>query len=121
LARHFPTGIRGSSNWPSLETFRSVASIVETSIQRGGLDTEDVAALIATGREQLCREEIRAGAKEVRRHVGGREIEFIIPVYLTSFCQNAVNSCRYLENERDPRMEQDLLAEYSGARPVGVP
>jgi 2-iminoacetate synthase len=74
---------------------RSVASIVETSIQRGGLDTEDVAALIATGREQPCREEIRAGAEEVRRRVGGREIEFIIPVYLTSFCQNDCLYCGY--------------------------
>jgi len=74
---------------------RSIASVVETSAQLGGLDAEDVAALIAGGRDPQRREEIRAGAEAVRQATAGCEIEFIIPVYLTSFCQNDCLYCGY--------------------------
>jgi 2-iminoacetate synthase len=73
---------------------RSIRSIVEASAQRG-LDTGDVATLIAWGSDPHCREEIRAGAVKVRERAASREIEFIIPIYLTSFCQNDCLYCGY--------------------------
>jgi|SRR5271157_215829 len=74
---------------------RSIASIAETSASGAGLSTEDAAALIAWGRRPEGREEILAAASEVRERVAGREVEFVIPVYLTSFCQNDCLYCGY--------------------------
>jgi 2-iminoacetate synthase len=63
--------------------------------ERGGLSTEDAASLLAWGRDPARRAEIEAAAREVRRRVAGTTVEFIIPVYLTSFCQNDCLYCGY--------------------------
>jgi hypothetical protein len=69
------------------EPRRSIASIAEVSASHAGLRTEDAAALIAWGRDPERRTEIQLAERHVRGRVAGGEIEFIIPVYLTSFCQ----------------------------------
>jgi len=74
---------------------RSIRSLAETSASGAGLGVEDAADLIAWGRDPQGREEIHAAARAVRERVAGRHVEFIIPVYLTSFCQNDCLYCGY--------------------------
>jgi len=63
--------------------------------ERGGLGTEDAASLLAWGRDPARRVEIEAAARKVRANVSGTTVEFIIPVYVTSFCQNDCLYCGY--------------------------
>jgi 2-iminoacetate synthase len=90
----------------SLETIRDLA-------ERGqGLGTEEAASLIAWGREPAWRPAIHAAAQAVREKTGGRTIEFIIPEYVTSFCQNDCLYCGYRKS--NPLAERLRLsgAEY---------
>ncbi len=92
----FPAALDRLEQLAELQTpSRSITSIIEASAEHGFLDTNDVAALIAWGRDPRRRQEIWAGADEVRQRTAGREIEFIIPLYLTSFCQNDCLYCGY--------------------------
>ena len=74
---------------------RPLAAILEAAQQGQGLATDDVAALMAWGREAGHQAEIHAAARSVRRQSASRTIEFIIPEYLTSFCQNDCLYCGY--------------------------
>jgi 2-iminoacetate synthase len=73
----------------------SVEAIARRAESEGGLNAEDAAALLAWGREAPAREEIHAAAKELRERLAGKTVEFIIPEYLTSFCQNDCLYCGY--------------------------
>jgi 2-iminoacetate synthase len=77
------------------EPGRSVEEICRTAEGRGGLELEDVASLLAWGRDPARGEEIHAAARHLRDKLGPRAVEFIIPEYLTSFCQNDCLYCGY--------------------------
>jgi 2-iminoacetate synthase len=74
---------------------RRLATILEAARWGQSLSTDDVAALIAWGREPEPRTEIHAAARALRRQSASRTIEFVIPEYLTSFCQNDCLYCGY--------------------------
>ena len=77
------------------EPRRSLEAIVAAAEQGGGLSTDDAASLLVWGRDPARRAEIETAARAVRGRVGGTTVEFIIPVYLTSFCQNDCLYCGY--------------------------
>lgn len=62
------------------------------------LETEDAASLLAWGRDPERRAEIHAAANRVRDRWAPKTVEFIIPVYLTSFCQNECLYCGYRQS-----------------------
>ncbi|MGD1155648.1 MAG: hemerythrin domain-containing protein [Terriglobia bacterium] len=77
------------------EPARSLQSILEAAEKNPGLDVEDAASLIAWARGPERREEIHAAAQRVRECLAPHTVEFVIPVYLTSFCQNECLYCGY--------------------------
>jgi 2-iminoacetate synthase len=96
FSQHFAT-VRDRIAAVAEETLsgRPLATILETAQRGQGLATDDVAALMAWGREPEPRTEIHAVARALRRQSASRTIEFIIPEYLTSFCQNDCLYCGY--------------------------
>ncbi len=74
---------------------RSLDSIFQTAESDSRLETQDAAALLAWGRDPDRRSEIHATAKRLRDQTTPRTVEFIIPEYLTSFCQNDCLYCGY--------------------------
>jgi 2-iminoacetate synthase ThiH len=91
---------------------RPLEAILETAGAGRGLTPEDVASLIAWGREAERRAEIHAAARALREAVGGRTIEFIIPEYLTSFCQNDCLYCGYRKSNMLAERVRLSLEEY---------
>jgi 2-iminoacetate synthase len=77
---------------------RQPEEIFRTADMGKGLETEDAASLFAAARDQNCRIQIEAAANRVRAHWAAKTIEFIIPVYLTSFCQNECLYCGYRQS-----------------------
>ena len=63
--------------------------------QKPGLNPEQAASLIAWAREPSQRAEIHRMAHVVRERVAPPTVEFVIPVYLTSFCENECLYCGY--------------------------
>ncbi len=80
------------------EPLRSVEDIGGAAEARGGLEPEDAASLLAWGRDPARREEIHAAARQLRDGIGPRAVEFIIPEYLTSFCENDCLYCGYRQS-----------------------
>lgn len=74
---------------------RSTEEIAQTAEINGGLRTEDVASLLARGRDPARHAEIHEAARRLRDSLAERTVEFIIPEYLTSFCQNDCLYCGY--------------------------
>jgi len=73
----------------------SVDAIARRAESQGGLTAEDAASLLAWGRQPSAHDEIHAAAKRLRERLAGKTVEFIIPEYLTSFCQNDCLYCGY--------------------------
>jgi 2-iminoacetate synthase len=74
---------------------RQPGEIFRTAERGKGLDAESAACLFAAARDQNRREQIREAANRVRACFTQKTVEFIIPVYLTSFCQNECLYCGY--------------------------
>lgn len=74
---------------------RPLQAIFEAAEKNPGLDIEDAASLMAWAREPDHRAEIHAAAQRIRSRVAPPNIEFVIPVYLTSFCENECLYCGY--------------------------
>ena len=95
------------------EPARSLQSIFEAAEKNPGLDVEDAASLIAWAREPERREEIHAAAQRVRERLAPRTVEFVIPVYLTSFCQNECLYCGYRHSNALAERVRLSLDEFS--------
>jgi 2-iminoacetate synthase len=80
------------------QPIRQPDEIFRTAETGKGLDAEEAASLFAAGRDQNCRTEIQAAANRVRARWATKTVEFIIPVYLTSFCQNECLYCGYRQS-----------------------
>ncbi|MBZ5546155.1 MAG: hemerythrin domain-containing protein, partial [Acidobacteriia bacterium] len=91
------------------EPARSVEEICRSAEARGGLELEDVALLLAWGRDPVRREYIHAASRHLRDTIGPRTVDIIIPEYLTSFCQNDCLYCGYRQS--------NALAERVRLRP----
>jgi 2-iminoacetate synthase len=82
--------------WTAIsEPLRQPEEIFRTADRGKGLDAEDAACLFAAARDQSRRDGIRDAASRVRDAFAPSAVEFIIPVYLTSFCQNECLYCGY--------------------------
>ncbi|MGD0222656.1 MAG: hemerythrin domain-containing protein [Terriglobia bacterium] len=77
---------------------RSMESILTAAERNPGLDADDAASLIAWAREPKRRAKIHTAAQGVRERVAPHTVEFVIPVYLTSYCQNECLYCGYRES-----------------------
>lgn len=80
------------------EPTRSLEAILEVAEKNPGLDVEDAASLIAWGRKPARGAEIHKGAQRIRQQVAPHTVEFVIPVYLTSFCANECLYCGYRQS-----------------------
>jgi 2-iminoacetate synthase len=80
------------------EPLRQPEEIFQTAARGKGLDAEDAASLFAAARDQNFRNEIQAEANRVRARWATQTVEFIVPVYLTSFCQNECLYCGYRQS-----------------------
>ena len=92
------TGARIESLAALPEPVRPLEAIIESAGRNPGLDAEDAASLIAWAREPKWRAEIHTAAQRVRKQVAPHTVEFIIPVYLTSFCENECLYCGYRQS-----------------------
>jgi 2-iminoacetate synthase len=82
--------------WAAIpEPIRQPEEIFRIADKGKGLDAEAAASLFAAARDQNRRNEIRDAANRVRAHFAQKTVESIIPVYLTSFCQNECLYCGY--------------------------
>jgi 2-iminoacetate synthase len=92
---------------------RSMEEIFAAARQNPGLGIDDVASLIAWAREPERRAEIHAAAQRVRRLVAPPTVEYVIPVYLTSYCQNECLYCGYRHSNSVAERVRLSLDEFS--------
>lgn len=92
------SGARVESLVEMREPARPLADILDAAAINRRLDVEDVASLIAWARDPGRRAEIHAAAQHVRKEVAPPTVEFVIPVYLTSFCANECLYCGYRQS-----------------------
>ncbi|MGO8788532.1 MAG: radical SAM protein [Terriglobia bacterium] len=95
------------------EPIRSHEAILEAAERKPGLDLDDAASLIAWAREPGRRAEIHTAAQRVREKVAPHTVEFVIPVYLTSYCQNECLYCGYRESNALAERVRLSLDEFS--------
>jgi 2-iminoacetate synthase len=95
------------------EPARSYEAIIEWAERNPGLDVEDAASLIAWAREPERRAEIQRAAQRVRQQVAPHTVEFVIPVYLTSYCQNECLYCGYRQSNALTERVRLSLDEFS--------
>ena len=92
---------------------RSPEAILEAAARNPGLDVEDAASLIAWARAAERRAQIHAAATRVREQVAPHTVEFVIPVYLTSFCENECLYCGYRQSNALAERVRMSLDEFS--------
>jgi 2-iminoacetate synthase len=95
------------------EPVRLLEDIFAAAERNRGLDVEDAASLIAGAREPGRRAEIRTAAQRVRENVAPHTVEFVIPVYLTSFCENECLYCGYRQSNPLAERVRLSLDEFS--------
>jgi 2-iminoacetate synthase len=94
------------------EPARRLEDIFDAAAINPGLDVEDAASLIAWAREPNRRAEIHTAAQRVRKEVAPPTVEFVIPVYLTSYCQNECLYCGYRESNALTERKRLSLDEF---------
>jgi 2-iminoacetate synthase len=77
------------------EPLRPINEVLEGAEQGRVLTTDDAASLFAWAQDPERRAQIHTAAARIRERYAPKAIEFIIPVYLTSFCQNECLYCGY--------------------------
>jgi 2-iminoacetate synthase len=95
------------------EPARPLAAIFEAAERNPGLAVEDAASLIAWAHEPERRAEIHTAAQRVREQVAPHTVEFVIPVYLTSFCENECLYCGYRQSNALAERVRLCLDEFS--------
>ena len=92
---------------------RPLEDIFAAAERTPGLDAEDAASLIAWAREPERRAEIHTAAQRVREQVAPHTVEYVIPVYLTSFCENECLYCGYRQSNALAERVRLSLEEFS--------
>ncbi len=80
------------------EPLQPLKEILASAEKNQGLGTEEVASLVAWGGHPDRREVIHRAARRLHEALAAPKVEFIIPVYLTSICQNECLYCGYRES-----------------------
>lgn len=91
----------------------SPGAIFTAAEKNPGLEVDDVASLIAWTHDSGRRAEIHAAARRVRERVAPHTVEFVIPVYLTSFCENECLYCGYRQSNALAERVRLSLDEFS--------
>ena len=86
------------------EPLRPATAIFDAAERKPGLEVEDSASLIAWARGPEQRAQLHAAAQQVRARVAPHTVEFVIPVYLTSFCENECLYCGYRQSNPSPNV-----------------
>jgi 2-iminoacetate synthase len=107
------TGARTESLAALPEPVHPLEDIFAAAEKNPGLDVEDAASLIAWAREPERRAEIHTAAQRVREQVAPHTVEFVIPVYLTSFCENECLYCGYRQSNALAERVRLSLDEFS--------
>lgn len=94
------------------DPLRPLEEILNAAETGCGLEVSDAASLLAWGRDPAARAEIEAAAYRFRERLVVKRIEFIIPVYLTSFCQNECLYCGYRRSNVLAERVRSSLEEY---------
>jgi 2-iminoacetate synthase len=95
------------------EPTRPLPEILEAAGKNPGLDVEGAASLLAWARQPERRAEIHAAARRVRQRLAPPTVEFVIPVYLTSFCENECLYCGYRQSNALAERVRLGLDEFS--------
>ena len=96
FSEHFASCHSRIESWADrAEPARPLEEILQAAERGEGLSAGDAASLFAAAPHPDIREEVRARANRVRQRFAPGVVEFIIPVYLTSFCQNECLYCGY--------------------------
>jgi 2-iminoacetate synthase len=90
------------------EPVRPVEAILAAAEQGMRLQVEDVASLAVWACEPAHRAEFHAAARRIRNRFAPKTTGFVIPVYLTSYCQNECLYCGYRRS--NPIAERIRLA-----------
>ncbi len=99
--------------WALMAGPRRPLEDILASAERGeGLEAEDAASLCAGASAPEARAEIHAAAARVRERWAPQAVEFIIPVYLTSYCQNECLYCGYRQSNPLAERVRLRLAEF---------
>jgi 2-iminoacetate synthase len=107
------SGVRIESLAALPEPAHPLEAILAAAEQNPGLDVEDAASLIAWARGPERRAEIHTAAQRVRERVAPHTVEFVIPVYLTSFCENECLYCGYRQSNALAERVRLSLDEFS--------
>ena len=91
------------------EPLRKLPEIMRDAERGEVLKAEDVASLFAAARDQASRAAMQAAADRIRMRWARKTVEFIIPVYLTSFCRNECLYCGY--RQTNPIAERVRLTQ----------
>jgi 2-iminoacetate synthase len=104
------------------EPLQPPEEIFRTAERGEGLVAEEAASLFAAARDQDRRIEIQAAANRVRARWAAPSVEFVIPVYLTSYCRNECLYCGYRQsnpiaervrlNPQDFEKQLDLILSW---------
>jgi len=104
------------------EPLQPLEEILALAEKNHGLGTDEVASLLAWGRDPDRREVIHRASRKLHQALATHKVEFIIPVYLTSICQNECLYCGYRESnalaerirlgEEDFERELDLILSW---------
>ena len=95
------------------ESQQPLDSIFAKAENGPGLNAADAASLIAAARDPQRLKEIHAAAHRVREMVAPPTVEFVIPVYLTSFCANECLYCGYRQSNALAERARLSLDEFS--------
>lgn len=81
-------------------TSESVRGIVQKSLNKNRLTLEETAVLINTTDPELV-EEIKEGARELKRRVYGNRIVLFAPLYVGNYCINNCKYCGFRSSNKD--------------------
>ena len=88
-------------------------AIFDRAEKNPGLNVEDAASLLSWARQPEIHAEIYAAAQRVRAQLAPPNVEFVIPVYLTSFCENECLYCGYRHSNALAERVRLSLDEFS--------
>lgn len=95
------------------EPRRPMDEVFQDALTDGGLDTDSLASIMAWSREPRHRAEILSAAKRIRKELSPPTVELVIPVYLTSFCENECLYCGYRQSNALARRTRLSLDDFT--------
>ncbi|WP_047449715.1 [FeFe] hydrogenase H-cluster radical SAM maturase HydG [Alistipes sp. ZOR0009] len=103
-------------------TAEQVRAIIQRSLSKNRLSLEEVAVLVNTT-DPLLIEEIKEGARELKRKVYGNRMVLFAPLYLGNLCQNNCLYCGFRSTNKDQHRvtltKEQIIREVEALESVG--